>query len=133
MKVTRFDPRDELIIVEAQVHAANGRSAKLRLAFDTGSSETLVMPEYTDALGYSPRQGEAITVIRSAIGEERGYMLRVARFMSLGFAVPDFRIHVHDLPEGYGIDGILGLSFLRQFNYEIRSVEGRIRVERIVA
>jgi hypothetical protein len=30
-----------------------------------------------------------------------------------------------------GIQGLLGLSFLRQFNYEIRSAEGRIRAERI--
>ena len=131
MKVTRFDPEDELIIVNARIWTANDRFADLRLAFDTGSSETLVMPEHVDALGYSPRQGEAITVIRSAIGDEQGYMLRVARFRALGFTVPDFRLHVHDLPEGYGIDGIIGLSFLRQFNYEIRSAEGRILVERV--
>lgn len=29
-----------------------------------------------------------------------------------------------------GIDGLLGLSFLKRFNFEIRSVEGRILVER---
>lgn len=37
-----------------------------------------------------------------------------------------------DLPEGWGIDGLIGLSFLRQFNYEIRSIEGRILVDRAV-
>jgi hypothetical protein len=35
------------------------------------------------------------------------------------------------LPEGFGIDGLLGLSFLRHFNYEIRSAEGRISADRI--
>jgi hypothetical protein len=39
-------------------------------------------------------------------------------------------VHAHDLPEGFGIHGLLGLGFLRHFNYEIRSREGRIRVER---
>jgi hypothetical protein len=39
--------------------------------------------------------------------------------------------HVHDLPEMLGIQGLLGLSFLRQFNYEIRSAEGRIVAPRI--
>jgi hypothetical protein len=57
-------------------------------------------------------------------------MLRVQRFESLGFGFDDFLIHVHDLPTGFGIDGLLGLSFLRRFNYEIRSIEGRILVER---
>jgi hypothetical protein len=50
------------------------------------------------------------------------------RFESLGFAFDDFLIHVHDLPAGFGIDGLLGLSFLKRFNYEIRSREGRILV-----
>ena len=83
-----------------------------------------------------PRADEAADsshVIRSAIGDEQGYLMRVARFSALGFTVPDFRIHVHDLPEGYGIDGILGLSFLRQFNYEVRSTEGRLLVERVAS
>ena len=53
-------------------------------------------------------------------------MLRVQRFESLGFGFNDFLIHVHDLPAGFGIDGLLGLSFLKRFNYEVRSLEGRI-------
>jgi hypothetical protein len=54
----------------------------------------------------------------------------VQRFESLGFGFDDFLIHVHDLPVGIGIDGLLGRSFLRSFNYEIRSREGRILVAR---
>jgi hypothetical protein len=41
--------------------------------------------------------------VRSAIGKEPGYMLRVARFASLGSSFGDFVVHVHDLPEGIGI------------------------------
>jgi len=55
----------------------------------------------------------------------------VARFAAFGFATPDFRIHVFDLASGWGIDGLIGLSYLRQFNDEVRSAEGRILVERI--
>jgi hypothetical protein len=88
------------------------------------------MPEVVDDLGYSPRDGEAITTVRGAIGKEHGYTLRVAHFASLGFAVADFRLHVFDLAAGWGIDGLIGLSYLRQFNYEVRSAEGRILVER---
>jgi len=84
-----------------------------------------------DDLGYSARDAERLTAVTSAIGTERGYTIRVARFAALGFTSNDFRIHAHDLPEGIGIDGLLGLSYLKQFNYEIRSAEGRILVERI--
>jgi hypothetical protein len=103
----------------------------LSLAVDTAATHTHIVPDILDDLGYSPRDGEQLTVVRSAIGSEPGYMMRATRFAALGFTTKDFRIHVHDLPEGIGIDGLLGLSFLRQFNYEIRSAEGRILASRI--
>jgi len=126
--VRRFDPTDDLIIVKARVYGPRG-SRPLTLALDTAPSHTHIVPEVIDDLGYSPLQGEAITSVRSAIGKEPGYMLRVARFASFGFSFSDFVVHVHDLPEGIGIDGLLGLSFLKRFNYEIRSAEGRIIIE----
>jgi hypothetical protein len=39
-------------------------------------------------------------------------------------------VHAHDLPGGFEIDGLIGLSFLKQFDSTIRSLEGRILVER---
>jgi hypothetical protein len=92
-----------------------------------------VNPEILDHLGYSPRQGDAITTVRSVVAEEPGYLIRVARFRALGHEFRDFRIHAHDLPTGWGIEGLLGLSFLRHFNYEIRSAEGRILADRLAA
>jgi hypothetical protein len=129
VKVRRFDPASDLIIVKARVFGPRGRRP-LSLALDTAASETHIVPEVIDDLGYSPLQGEAITSVRSAIGKETGYMLRVERFESLGFGFADLLVHVHDLPQGIGIDGLLGLRFLKHFNYEIRSIEGRILVER---
>ena len=129
MKVRRFDPADDLIIVKARLYGPRGHRP-LSLAFDTAASHTHIVPEITDDLGYNPRQGEAITSVSSAIGREPGYMLRVTRFASFGFSFPDFLVHVHDLPEGFGIDGLLGLSFLHHFNYEVRSKEGRILIDR---
>lgn len=133
MKVTTFDPADDLLIVPARVTGPSGRTLPLHVAIDTGSSETVVTPEFIDALGYNPRHGESITTVRAAVGKEHGYTLRVVRFTALGYSIPDFRIHVFDLADGFGIDGLIGLSFLRQFNYQVRSAEGRIVVERTTA
>jgi predicted aspartyl protease len=130
VKVTRFDPKLDLIIVEGRVWGPHEVQRPLRLVLDTGAAETIVVPEVLDELGYSPRDGEVRTVMRSAVGREEGYLIRVARFGCLGHHSDDFRVHAQDLPEGWGIEGLIGLSFLRQFNYEIRSLEGRILVER---
>jgi len=129
MKVTRFSRKRDLIIVDARIWSPR-RDQWLSLAVDTASSDTVVTPDLVDLLGYSPRDGEHATMVRSAIGKEHGWALRVKRFSALGFVVPDYRIHVFDLATGDDIDGLLGLSFLDQFNYEVRSREGRLRVER---
>lgn len=126
--VSRFDPASPLMLVRGYVWGPRGVAVPLQLVLDTGAAESTIAPEILDEMGYSPRQGEAITTVRSAVGAEPGYLLRVTRFHALGYEFSNFRVHAHDLPEGCGIDGLLGLSFLRHFNYEIRSAEGRILV-----
>jgi predicted aspartyl protease len=129
VKVTRFDPTSDLIIVKARIWGPAG-STPASLAVDTGSAHTVIAAGLVDDLGYSPRQGEAIATVRTAVGKEQGYLLRVSRFWSLGFSIPDFRVHIFDLPDGFGIDGLIGLTFLRQFNIELRLAEGRLLVDR---
>ena len=126
--ITSFDPAADLIRVIATVWNARGQWREVTLALDTGSSATMVTPDVTDALGYGARGGLKRTVIRSAIGDEPGYMMKVARFEALGFAVDDFPMHVHDLPDGHDIDGLLGLSFLRRFDYTVCSRRGELHV-----
>ena len=131
-QATSFDPELSIILVEGLLWGPLGRSS-LRLILDTGSAETLFVPEVVDALGYSPRDAVKPTSVHSAVGVEHGYITRVARFAALGFEVEDYRVHVFDLAEHYEIDGLLGLSFLRRFNYEIRSADGVILAAPIAA
>jgi len=56
VKVTRFDRARDLIFVGGRVWGPHGSPAPLRL----------------DELGYNPRQAEAITMMRSAVGREEG-------------------------------------------------------------
>ena len=129
MKITRFNRKRDLIIVRARVWSPRSYG-RLRLAVDTGSSDTVITPDLVEKLGYSVRDGERIKTIRSAIGEEQGFTLCVKRFSALGFVVPNYLLHVFDLATGDDIDGLIGLSFLNEFNYEVRSKEGRLRAER---
>ncbi|MSP62990.1 MAG: hypothetical protein EXR72_22170 [Myxococcales bacterium] len=123
-----FDPSLDLIIVAVRIVGPRG-PALLRVALDTACAETLIVPEALDEIGYGARDGDTMTTVTTALGRESGYRLRVERFFALGNAVDNFTVHVHDLPEEFGLKGLLGLNFLRRFNYEIRSQEGRIRIE----
>jgi len=132
VKVSRFDPNGELIFLDGRIWGPrSARWRSIRLVLDTGAAESIVVPDVLDDLGYHPRDGEQITVMRSAVGHEHGYIIRVARFSCLGHREDNYRVHVQDLPEGWGIEGLIGLTFLRQLNYEIRSAEGRILTTRI--
>lgn len=129
---TTFDPRSDLIIVGAYVSGPRG-TLPVSLALDTGSTATVIVPDTLDELGYSPRDGQAITTVTSAVGQEQGYILRLTGFEALGFTEADFPIHAFDLANRYGINGVIGLNFLDKLNYEVRSAEGRILAERIGA
>lgn len=92
---------------------------------------TLITPDVLDSLGYSPRDGIARTHVTSATSQDPGYTIRVNRFTALGFTCTDFLVHAFDLTDRVDIDGLIGLDYLKQFNYEIRSADGQILVERI--
>ena len=83
---TSFDANRNIIVVPGTVSGPLGQ-LPLRLVLDTGSSETLLLPEVVDKLGYSPRTAEQVTGVYSAVGKEQGYIRRVARFAALGFKI----------------------------------------------
>ncbi|HWO17873.1 MAG TPA: retropepsin-like aspartic protease [Kofleriaceae bacterium] len=132
MKTTPFTPFLDLITIEAQVWGPMGDRV-LKLALDTGSAHTVIVPEIMDVLGFNPRDGIVITGVYSAVGKEQGYLIKVPRFQALGFTRTDFPIHVFDLADRYGIDGLIGLSFLHHYNYTVRSAEGQLLVEELAA
>ena len=129
---TDFDPKRDLIIVESKVWGRGGY-VDLSLAIDTASAATVITPRVIEDIGYNPRDGNVITTVRSAIGEEQGYTLKVARIAALGYVFRDFEVNVFDLAVGHDIDGLIGLSFLRSFDYEIRSIAGKITLRPAVA
>ncbi len=128
MIITAFDPTLDLIVVTATLWGPQGRYRDVQVAVDTGAAMTLIIPEVVDELGYSVRTGGKRTSIRSALGSEPGYVLRVAKFAALGYELPDFRMHVHDLADEYGLEGLVGLRFLHNFDYTVRSSLGQLRV-----
>ena len=127
---TRFTVGQELILVRGTIEGPRG-IASVRLVVDTGASRTIIVPEILDDIGYSARDGQVTSTVSGAVARERGYTLRVERFATLGFAMNRFVVHVFDLMDHSKFDGLIGLNFLRHFNYEVRSSEGRIVVENL--
>jgi clan AA aspartic protease (TIGR02281 family) len=124
-----FARERELIIVEAEI-SGPAAATEARLVLDTGAAATTLVPEVIDRIGYSRRDSFKKAKVHTAVGEEKGYWIPVAELTVLGVTTPDFTLAV--FPLGYqDIEGLVGMNFLRHFNFEIRPGERRILVELI--
>jgi clan AA aspartic protease (TIGR02281 family) len=126
---TSFDLDGDLIVVEAVATGPTGQ-ANVRLVLDTGAALTTLVPTIAESIGYTSAARVARSVMRTAATVEHGYIVQLAQLSTLGFTVPDVHVDVSDL--GHGIDGVLGMNFLSDFNFEIRPAERRILVEKII-
>jgi clan AA aspartic protease (TIGR02281 family) len=125
---TPFVTSGDLIIVSVLVTGPRGTLPGL-FVLDTGAAVTTMTHELASSIGYGPRDGFRRTKVHTATGEEEGYALRLAEFTVLGFTLTSFPVNIFDLGHD-DIDGLLGMNFLSDFNYEIRSSERRILVEK---
>jgi clan AA aspartic protease (TIGR02281 family) len=118
----------ELILVEAEVVGPTGRTIEARLVLDTGAAATTLTPRVIEKVGYTRRDGFKRAKVHTATGEEHGYWVRVAELTVLGVATPNFALTV--FPLGHkDIDGLVGMNFLRHFNFEVRPGDRQIVVE----
>jgi predicted aspartyl protease len=118
----------ELIVVEAEVVGPTRRTTEARLVLDTGAAATTLTSRVIEKIGYTRHDGFKKAKVHTAIGEEHGYWLRVAEFTVLGVTTPNFALTV--FPLGHkDIDGLVGMNFLRHFNFEIRPADRQILVE----
>jgi predicted aspartyl protease len=126
---TPFVVDRDLIIVEALLTGPRC-TATGRFVLDSGAVFTTITPELADTIGYSARDGIRRTRVHTAIGAENGYLLRVDTFSVLGVTMPSFPLQVFDLGHD-GFDGLIGMNFLSELNFEVRPDERRILVEKL--
>ncbi len=107
-----FAPQSGLVIVPAAVDGPSG-SGVLRLALDTGATGTVINVGMLVALGYDP----ALTLQRIQVttggGVEFVPRITLDKIVALGQERTQFPVLGHTLPPSAGIDGLLGLDFVR--------------------
>ena len=62
----------------------------MRLVLDTGAVLTTLVPRIAESIGYTSAARVARSVIRSAVAQEHGYIVRLAQLSTLGFTVPTY-------------------------------------------
>ncbi len=107
-----FDPTQGPILIEAEVSGPTGRSS-LQLPVDTGATMSVIDPTLLVAVGYDPAASpDRVSVVMGG-GVTSVPRLILNRLTVLGHHRIGLSVLSHGLPPAAGVDGLLGLDFLR--------------------
>ena len=120
-----FDSRQGLVVVRAEVTGPAG-SAVLRPALDTGAGVTLINTAIAVSIGYDPSSVANRLQNTTGSGVEFAPKIEVASVRALGRVQEGFSVVCHTLPPSAGVDGLLGLDFLRDCRLTIDFRSGQI-------
>lgn len=107
-----FNPSGGLVLVGAELEGPTG-TALLRLAVDTGATATLLNVAILVAVGYDPAMAPSRVQVTTGSGVEYAPRVTVSKLRALGQERTGFPVLGHTLPPSAGVDGLLGLDFMR--------------------
>lgn len=123
--MSRFNAKRGLIVVRAELFGPSG-SIIVRLALDTGATATIVNVALLTAIGYDPALVPDRIEVTTGSGVVYAPRVEVNRIKALGQERTSFPVLAHTLPPSAGVDGLLGLDFLRQQELHIDFRDGRL-------
>jgi len=110
-----FDPSRPIIVLD--VHLQGTTRKLVSLALDTGATYAIIPWDVAESLGYRPERSRERIEIVTASGVERAPLITLESVRVAGLEARRVKALVHDLPPRSFVDGLLGLSFLRNFRF----------------
>jgi predicted aspartyl protease len=107
-----FKPHRGSVELVAEVSGPLGK-VELRLLLDTGATHSLVSENLLAYVGYDPTSSTDLVKVAMGNGVEIVPRIVVNRFTALGMHRIGFPLLARALPPEAGVDGLLGLDFLR--------------------
>jgi len=126
MSTLPFDPLASIIVVNVVLKAKHPYTAKLVL--DTGSSFVVLPRALVIDLGLAIDQKNTV-VTTTASMVETVPEISIPEVTFLDKTVKNVRGIVKDLPSESGVDGLLGLSFLKHFKLTIDFTKGLLTLD----
>lgn len=119
-----FNAKRGLVIVRTELFGPSG-SIVVRLALDTGATGTMVNVGLLTTIGYDPSLSPSRVQVTTGSGVEYVPQFAMSRIKALGQERSNFSVLAHTLPPSAGIDGLLGLDFVRGRVLNIDFAQGR--------
>ncbi len=116
-----------LLIVSTQING--DRDA--RLILDTGASHTILSRAVSDDLGLLADSSARAVTLKTAGGSVEAVIVRLDSIRVAGAEVRNSLVAVYDMPDAPpGVDGLLGLTFLSQFEVTLDTARGVLHLRR---
>lgn len=123
-----FNRNTSVIIVDVFIKHKD-RQKKVRMALDTGATYMMVPWEVVEALDFEPEISKERIETVTASGIEKVPLITLSLVRIGNKEATKIKAIVHDLPPKSYVDGLLGLSFLRNFNLNINFKGGYLELE----
>lgn len=124
----KFNPKSPIITLFAKIDGEQTR--RIKLALDTGATFVMIPWEIAEVLGYNPNASPKKTNIITASGIKQVPDIILNSISVLGMEAKNVEAVVHNLPQKSYVDGLLGLSFLRNFKICLDFKRGILSIER---
>jgi len=128
MKIT-FDPHSPIIVITPAFIGVNDKKKKIDMALDTGATYTMIPWDIAEVLGYKPDLSKERIELITASGVERAPIITLNSISVSDKRARNIKVVVHDLPPKSYVDGLLGLSFLRNFKISLDFRNGFLEIE----
>jgi len=113
-----FDRAAPAIIVPTTLVGPSS-SKKLDLVLDTGATVCVISPKAAWAVGIAPIPGGRSKPLTTVSGVIHAPLVTIPEVRLGAFGAKGIETVLHELPPTAGVDGLLGLSFLRRFHLAI--------------
>ena len=113
MAELRFNREFPIITVFARIEGEKTR--RIKVALDTGATFVMIPWEVAEILGYNPGASPKKRKIITASGIQHVPLVVLISMSVLEMEAHNVEALVHNLPKESNVDGLLGLTFLRNF------------------
>ena len=121
-----IDIKSPVIILDVVIGGRFIETAKM--ALDTGATYCMIPWRLAKALGLKPEISEDKVETITASGTEIAPVVTLESVKVLGEETKNVKTIVHDLPSKSYVDGLLGLSFLKNFNVHLNFRDGILEI-----
>jgi clan AA aspartic protease (TIGR02281 family) len=101
---------------------------EIDVVLDTGAVYTVIAWDVIKDIGYDPAISKRRMPIITANGVIEAPLITVERIQIADVGAESVDVICHDIPEITGIEGLLGLSFLKHFRTLIDYIAGNLEI-----